>query len=188
MRQELSTSLFSITHRGRTITGRQVLRNHRQLTVQLVHPHGLLVCHLNMPAFMGACGATLIGPFGDETRERVLRLLYADAVRFRRLLPGMVQSLPPGDERTSAFMESMDEQLERAHRECPETQALPWNHPVRFRKEVQWLRHQGEWPDGRRLSLLHEDPEMEWQLLLLLHHALHQRFKVEGAWGEWVGN
>ena len=138
MHQELSTSLFSITHRGRTITGRQVLRNHRQLTVQLVHPHGLLVCHLNMPAFMGACGATLIGPFGDETRERVLRLLYADAVRFR--------------------------------------------------KEVQWLRHQGEWPDGRRLSLLHEDPEMEWQLLLLLHHALHQRFNVEGAWGEWVGN
>jgi len=188
MQQELSTSIFSITHQGRTITGRQVLRNHRQLTVQLMHPYGLLACHLNMPAYMGACGASLIGPFGDETRERVLRLLYDDAVRFRSLLPGLVQSLPPGDERTSAFLESMDEQLERAHRERPETQALPWNHPTRFRRDVQWLRHQGEWPADMRLSLLTEDPEMEWQLLLLLHHALHQRFAVEGAWGEWVGN
>ena len=180
--------LFTVHHQGLTLTGSQVLRNHRQLTVQLMQPLGLLVSHLNMPAFMGACGATLIGPFGDETRERVLRILHDDAVRFRNLLPGLVESLPPGNQRTKAFLKSMVEQLARAHNEQPEMQALPWNHPARFREEVQWLRYQGEWPAGKRLSLLTEDPEKEWQLLLLVHHALHKRFAVESAWAEWVGN
>jgi len=188
MHSELSSTRFTVAHEGVTLQGRELLRDHRRLAVQLIHPYGLLCCTLHMPSFMVATGATLLGPAGDARRAHVLRLLYADAQRFHALLPGLLHALPPGDERTIAFMEGMDAQLVQAHSGRPELDALPWNHPVRFRREVQWLRHHGEWPAEGRLSLVHEDPELEWQLLLLLHHALHRRFAVAESWGNWAGN
>lgn len=123
---DLSTTTFSIEHDGRSITGRQVLRNHRQVTVQLIQPFGLLSSTLHMPSYMVATSATLLGPSGDERRAHVQRLLYADVQRFHALLPGLLQALPPGVERTIAFMEGMDAHLGQVRTGRPELNALPW--------------------------------------------------------------
>lgn len=172
--------LFTVQHQGRTLTGRQLLRNRRQLVVQLVHPYGLLHSSLFMPGFMAAAGATLEGPLGDEKRDLLLRTLHDQALWIADLLPVLQRALAADDGNTAVFNQHMEEALQQAQSGQPLATALPWKHPRRFHREVAWLRAHATLP-AVRIALPTTDREHEWQLLLLLFHALHGRL---GKWAE----
>ncbi len=179
----LERPLFTIEHQGRRITGRELLRNRRQLVVQLVHPYGLLHESLFLPAFMAQSGLDLEGPLGDEKRALLLRGLHDHATWLAALLPLLLRALPPDDPGTQAFLQHMDDALHTAHTRTSATtvplSALPWDHPHRFHREVTWLRAHATLP-AVRIALPTTDREYEWQLLLLLFHA------AQGRPGKWV--
>ncbi|MBL7981943.1 MAG: hypothetical protein JNL52_09060 [Flavobacteriales bacterium] len=183
----LEQPLFSIEHKGQRITGREVMRNRRQLVVQLVHPFGLLHTSLFMPGFMAAAGATLEGPLGDEKRDLLLRDLYEQASWIADLLPVLQRAMAADDGNTRVFTQDMEEALDRAHSGQPLITALPWKHPRRFHTEVSWLRANATLPP-LRIALPPYSRELEWQVLLLLHHAMHGRFIRLEELGHWEGN
>lgn len=181
----LEQPLFSIEHKGQRITGREVMRNRRQLVVQLVHPYGLLHQSLFMPGFMAAAGATLEGPLGDEKRELLLRALYDQACWVADLLPALQRAMAADAGNTPVFTQHMELALQQAQRGQPEISALPRLHPLRFLREVSWLRSQGTLPLAR-VVLPPYDREREWQILVLLFHAMQARFirfEELGHWG-----
>lgn len=179
--------LFTVQHQGRTLSGRQLLRNRRQLVVQLVHPYGLLHSSLFMPGFMAAAGATLEGPLGDEKRDLLLRALHDQAGWIADLLPVLQRALAADDGNTAVFNQHMEEALQQAQSGQPLATALPWKHPRRFHTEVSWLRANATLPP-LRIALPPYSREPEWQVLLLLHHALQGRFLRLEELGHWEGN
>lgn len=182
-----SLPLFSLTINGTDVTCREVHRTRTVLCVQLVRPYGLIHSSLSMPSFMSMCGADLRGPLGDEKREKLLRSCYEHALFTEELLPALLRTLGQQPERAKAFAEAIESRLALAHADARYA-PLPWNHPERFRHEVQWLRHNAALPDHVRLALPMDDAEMEWQLLLIVHHALAKRFVRMDRMGEWEGN
>lgn len=182
-----SLPLFSLAVLGTTVTCREVHRTRTALCVQLIRPYGLIHSSLSMPSFMSMRGADLRGPLGDEKREKLLRSCYAHAHRIEELLPVLLRNLRQRPERAQVFTEAMESRLAPAHADARYA-PLPWNHPERFRHEVQWLRHNAALPDHVRLALPMDDAEMEWQLLLIVHHALAKRFVRMDRMGEWEGN
>ncbi len=182
----LEQPLFSVEHKGQRITGREVMRNRRQLVVQLVHPYGLLHQSLFMPGFMAAAGATLEGPLGDEKRELMLCALYEQACWVADLLPALQRAMAADAGNTPVFTQHMEEALQQAQSGQPMDNALPWMHPRRFLREVSWLRANAALP-VLRISLPPYSRDLEWQLLLLLHYAMQHSFNRLEELGQWEG-
>lgn len=167
---------FTVEHHGRIVTGRQLLRNRRELVVQLVHPFRLLHSSLLMPDWMALCGRNLEGAYGDEKRAL--------------LLPALVPTIQPDDsplDESRIFMAHLDRAVAEALREHPATAALPPLHPARFHGTVRWLHANTTLPNVR-FAPPSFDKELEWQFLLLLHHGAKGHFHRFEELGNWEGN
>jgi hypothetical protein len=181
---------FTVEHHGHLVTGRQLLRNRRQLVVQLVHPFGLLHSSLMMPDFMAQSGLSLEGSLGDEKRALLLRDLHDQASLVTALLPTLLPTVRPTadpDDERNAFVQHMDRAVADALHQHPTTAALPPLHPARFHRTVRWLRAYGTLPDVR-IAPPTFDRELEWQFLLLLHLGATGHYHRLTELGNWEGN